>query len=488
MASFARDTPTIGAPLPWVPWKGGPRWILWPVFAWRVVAPRPRQRKLDLFQKAVLGLCRAGETSAERIGTRLMIDRELAGLIVHELGGVGWLDSRGLLTDRGRRVLEEEEGEPLEEQTVGWVFTDPFSGDIWPRFLAGQLPYVNVELDERGYPVLETGTIGNPKRIGGFAVLPAPDEPVREARPHAEDILRAARAHRRQHDWEEEPEVTDAPALQRVSFVSDEAISHLLAVRTWQDETGDWHVDDPFGVGESAKLQGWIEGRFAINPSLRRWLEPVAGVDPELEDLKSLTAKAAWEVNGRFDLPTQGALHERLVVMQRALLETALPGCPEDKWDDVVIKAQKAAERLLRDLHESHAPRALVAEDVLLNELLLNDLAASAGFETPLPQSLTRVKPGKVRHAARHGSGSLRPLLILAVLGTAGAPTHPLARVGRLAPDLLRRLDELASVRDTAAHEGEMSQRRGAERGERQTRVRAAVETVFAAVKLLIST
>lgn len=488
MALFARDTPTIGAPLRWVQWKGTPRWLLWPTFAWRVVAPRPRERKLDIFQKAVLGLCRAGETRAERIGERLMIDRDLAALIARELEGVGWLDGRGLLTERGRRVLEDEEGEPLEDQTTGWVFTDPFSGDVWPRFLAGQLPYVKAELPDGGNPELETGSVGKPIRVRAFPVLPLPDDAVREARPRAEDILRAARAHRRHHEWEDDSRLTDAPTLQRVSFVSDEAVPHFLAVRTRQDDSGDWRVDDPFGVGESAKLRGWIEDRCLIRPSLRGWLAPVAGGDTESEDLKSLTTRAVWEVDGRVHLREKGVLHERLVVMQRALLETELPGCPEDKWDDVVIKAQKAAERLLRDVHESNAPRAPVAQDVLLNELLLNTLAAAAGFETPLPRSLTRVKPGKVQYAAGNGNGSLRPLLILAVLGTAGAPAHPLVRAGREAPDLLKRLDDLASVRDAAAHESAPTRRPAAEREKRRVLVRAAVETVFAAVKSLIPT
>jgi hypothetical protein len=33
------------------------RYLLWPVFAWRVVAPEPRERRLSLLEKHVLGLC-----------------------------------------------------------------------------------------------------------------------------------------------------------------------------------------------------------------------------------------------------------------------------------------------------------------------------------------------------------------------------------------------------------------------------------------------
>ena len=71
MASpFRRDAPVVhfGPRLP-----KGMRWsqrrfLLWPALMYRVVAPEVQERQLNVLQKAVLGMCRAGITNAQRIG------------------------------------------------------------------------------------------------------------------------------------------------------------------------------------------------------------------------------------------------------------------------------------------------------------------------------------------------------------------------------------------------------------------------------------
>ena len=47
------------------------RFVLWPALMYRVVAPEVRDRELNVLQKAVLGMCRAGTTNVQRIGDRL---------------------------------------------------------------------------------------------------------------------------------------------------------------------------------------------------------------------------------------------------------------------------------------------------------------------------------------------------------------------------------------------------------------------------------
>ena len=62
MASFnefrPESTPILYyAPKPHVDTRpGGRRYILLPVYAYKVLAPRPTERRLNIFQKAVLGL------------------------------------------------------------------------------------------------------------------------------------------------------------------------------------------------------------------------------------------------------------------------------------------------------------------------------------------------------------------------------------------------------------------------------------------------
>ena len=60
MASFDKSTPILRLNYGKVP---DVRWVLWPAYAWRVVAPVPKERPLNLFQRAILGLARVEETS-----------------------------------------------------------------------------------------------------------------------------------------------------------------------------------------------------------------------------------------------------------------------------------------------------------------------------------------------------------------------------------------------------------------------------------------
>jgi hypothetical protein len=490
MASFSLETVAVlRFPLPFVQYSGAPRWLLWPVWAWRVVAPHPRPRKLNLFQKAVLSLCRAGKTRAEDIGAALFIGTELAARVLVELDGNGWLDLRGDLTKKGRLALEDEEHEPLEEQTVGWAFTDPFTGEVWPRFHAGELPHADVESNAAGHLVLVSGSVGNPQRDDAFDVLPRHGEAIVTHRPRAEDIIKAVRLHRKQHAWEEnEPEAADAPHVRRVSFVSEAPTPYLLAVRAWRDSRGDWHMDDPFGIGDSPRLRRWVEERFDVQPGLRQRLAVIASGDPESEDFKALTDKAAWEVEERLTLAirTRGVLFDRLVAMQRTLLEAGLDEAPVDKWDDVAVKAQRATERLLQDICLAYPRHTRLSKSIEMNELLIQQIAADMGFQTPLPPSLVRVRAGKVEHAAQAGSGSLRPLLVLALLGTPGVAKHPLAHAAKQAPDLLHRLDALATIRDKAAHEATEQQRPTLAPRRWPERIQECVETVYLAVRNLL--
>jgi hypothetical protein len=486
MARFGADPAVLLFKLPYVQWLGKPQWLLWPAWAWRVVAPRPRPRRMNVFQRAVLGLCLAGTNRAEDLGAKLMIAADLAALVVTELRGIGWLDGRDLPTPKGRQALEDDDTEAVDEQTVGWVFTDPFSGETWPRFHVGELPYADADSPTPNRWTVETGTRGNPHAAPAFEVRARSNELVREHRPRPEDILRAARAHRRQYGRNDEFSGADAPSMQRVSFVEERPAACLLAARAWLAGPGDWRVDDPFGLGDSLRLRRWVEDRFPQDRGLRDWLAPIAGGDPDAVDLKSLAQRAAWEVEERLTLAvrSQPRLHERLVVMQRALLEAEQEGSPDDKWEDVAVKAQQAAERLFLTLCEAHPPTTQLTRDPACNAALLDALARDLGFEAPLPPTLGRVKSGKVESAAREGSGSLRPLVLLALLGTSGVQEHPLAVAARAEPGLLHRLDALAAVRDRAAHEGSSEGRRAP--SHRPRRVRDGVETVFQAVKLLL--
>ena len=480
---FGYDTPVLRLNRP----RKDPdaRWVLWPVFVWRVVAPLPKERRLNLFQHAVLGLARAGVTRVADLSDRLLIAPDLAGLVLVELQEQGLVDHAGALTDRGKQTLEDIEEEPADEVRVGHVLSNPFTGKLWPRFLTGDLPVADVDPDEDGRPVLLSGSAGDPWKDRAFCMLPGAQDRVTISRPGVREILRAARRHRRQRDLDDRDDERDVPRLQSISFVDDYPHLFLLALRVHRHASGDWMVDDPFGHGESVELRGMLEERLDATRGLRGWLSPILAANPVDPTLAELQAEASWRVEERLTLAIRqhASVRDRLVEMQRALLEAEGTDAPVDKWDDVLVKAQRAVERVLHLLlvpYRGVQPplySQLAKADREYNRGLLDRMAVDLGFTTPLPKNLACVRRGKVQAAEQGGGGSLRPLIVLTLLGADHDEGHPLRRSGQAVPELLHRLNELATARDRAAHDGAAP---------RSDRVNRHVETVYLAVEALL--
>ncbi|WNG39367.1 hypothetical protein F0U61_41160 [Archangium violaceum] len=482
--AFDKDTPVLRLNYGKDP---NARWVLWPLFAWRVVAPVPKEYKLNLFQRAVLGLARAGVVRIDEVGDRLLIAPDLAGLVALELQQMDLLDHAGKPTKRGLTMLEDIEEEPADEAQVGHVLSDAFTGKLWPRFLTGDLPVADVQVNDDGWPVLLSGSAGDPWKDRTFSILPTGRDGVVMVRPSARDVLRAARLHRRQRqrDFEEIDDDRDVPRLQRVSFVDDRPQPYLLALRVCRHDSGDWMVDDPFGHGEAVDLRARLEERLDSHKGLRPWLAPLVGSDSSAPTLGQFQAEAAWRVEERLTLAIRQheAARDRLVAMQRALLEAQSYDAPLDKWDDVLVKAQRAVERALHIVYERYRNARpplftkLAQSDWEFNRRLLDAMAADLNFQSPLPKTLSSVRRGKVQSAEQYGGGTLRPLVVLGLLCADRDDAHPLRRAARTSPDLLHRLDDLATARDRAAHDGTATW---------PQKVQRHVDTAYAAVEALL--
>lgn len=459
--SFGKDTPVLRTNYGKDP---NARYVLWPVFAWRVVAPVPRERKLNIFQRAVLGLARAHVTRLVDVADRLLVSPDLAGIVALELDNMGLIDHAGAPTSKGLATLDDVEEDPPDEAQVGHVLSDAFESKLWPRFLTGDLPVADVEINDDGQHFLLSGSAGDPWRDRTHIVRPNASDRVVMARPEVRDVLRAALRHQRQRDYDEADDDRDVPRLQRVGFVDDRPQPYLLALRVRRHQSGDWMVDDPFGRGEAIDLRARLEKRLDGDDSLRRWIDQArggGGPSAQNETAAHHQKNAEWEVDARLTLAIRRypTVLERLVAMQRALLEAEGHGAPVDKWDDVLVKAQRAVERALHAVYADHRHaepplfEVLAHSDREYNRGLLDKVAADLGFDSPLPVTLSSVRRGKVQYAEQCGGGSLRPLVVLGLLCAEREERHPFRRAASTAPDLLHRLDELATARDRAAHD-----------------------------------
>jgi hypothetical protein len=353
------------------------RFVLWPALMYRVVAPEVRDRELNVLQKAVLGMCRAGTTNVQRIGDRLHIHPDLAALIYLELQERGLLRSNGLPTEKGRELFEEETLD-ARRMVTGHVFQDPWSGDLWPRFVE-KLDYVELQQNPNGFPDLVLGSKGKPRRERAFMVLPG-DLAIPPA-PGASDIVRVTRRHRsalRRSESYESADEDDTFAhagsivLERVSLVDDRPtpvfVTSFMYLPKAGDLAGEWHACDPFGLGVSPTLRRALEREMRSSSGLRSVLEGMIGrsLDKQIEEQQRWAAEIramainnvekALSISAR-DLPQ----YEDLVALEYAHVEAELLGdsCPDHKLRALVrdVQAPSAAPSLATRLHGSSACR-----------------------------------------------------------------------------------------------------------------------------------
>lgn len=479
--AFRRETPVLhfGPRLP-----KGTRWserrfLLWPALLYRVVAPEVRERRLNVLQKAVLGMCRAGTMQAQRIGELLHIHPDLAALVYVELRDRGLLDGSGRPTQQGRDLFEDETLES-HRMVTGHVFQDPATGALWPRFVE-KLDYVELQHDEQGFPELVLGTTGEPRRRR--ALMCRMGDVALPAAPSALDIVAATRRHRRAMrsvdsyelaDEDDRPSRASGAAIERVSLVDDQPTPVYLTTFVYlpEDGGGDWNVCDPFGFGTSPVLRRSLDRELQTSTTLRSVLESMLArsLDEQIEARRRWAAEVraeavlridrALSVNAR-DLPQ----YPDLLDMEDKYVEAQMLGqaCPQQTLRELLGAARRVLEGTLRAIADQYSPRDVwrrlyahgrPIEDRRYVAEIYDASARAVGFSVPLPRALADVPPNHVKAAGYADSWRLRGAIVAAVLAARDNRGHPLRGAAAAEPDLLSQLDAVARAAGEAVHGG----------------------------------
>lgn len=495
--NFTPETPVLNFG-PRIPrehgrWKGR-EYILWPAWSYRVVAPRTHDRQLNMFQRAILGLCRIGTRTAKEVGEKLAIHPDLAGFILVELGDLGFLDSHGIATDKGLRALSDDAIDS-HEMVAGYVFQDPWKGDLWPRFVE-QLDYCDLEFEDSGFPRLLLGTTGNPKRYNAFMVLPrnlpamalpSPSSIVTAVRTQNKRLRFADQFAEPDDEWESSDPSLSSATVQRVSFIDEKPSPVFLTTYLYLPDSaaagGDWYACDPFGLGASVRLRRRVEGVMQGNNALHTVVSRLVGrgIHEGLEDqrqwLDQLRKGAELEVERKLSTTVRDdRVIAQLVEMEFAHQEASLLGreCPASKLDDVLRRCLKCLEAVFADICRQYplgdiwtrvyvdrpnprkGQRFVQQRDRSLLAAIYRSAALAVGFAEPFPESLLNVTPGQIRSVADYGDHwRLRPTVMACVLAAQRNNNHPLNEVSRNTPDVLTDIDEIAELGGKAGHAGD---------------------------------
>ena len=465
----------------------GRQWLLWPTWAYRVIVPQPKPERLNLFQRAVLSLCRAGIVHAGEIAQKLYFDKELAAYILDQLEGMGLLDRRKQLTERAHQLLAEEPDDQVEP-TVGYVFADPFTKELWPRFRRGVLPYAEGEIRGR-FAMIEQGTVGNPRRVELKVVWPPRDACPPPSR---RDILRACSMGIR------------AEVAYKRSMGTDNGDSDGLNVDTLKrhlnqvvlvDKTPEpmflttfvfapkdvrrasvWQVCDPFGLGTSHLLRKRIEelpSASQARGTLRGAIERATRVGFAVEDVdvldlvRDLNKKAAEVVDDKagFDKTICPEVYKRLVQMENEYLDAGNGDVSGKAWDEQQRRLKAMVRRAYIALEEclAYAVKTFPTSDVWRplggtledNGVLLAKIAYKIGFsndpEYPCERFL-HIGSGPVKGVIYHERRELVALLAAALLATHDRSEHPLRRCAAEFPEMIVFLNGLKRMRDQSSH------------------------------------
>lgn len=485
-------------------------YILWPAWAYRVVAPEVRDRKINVLEKAVLGLCRAGVTIAQEIALKIHIHPDLAVHIMLGLRQNGFIGYGGLPTQKGIDVLQEE---TLEDHKLitGYFFQDPWELSLWPRFVE-KLDYADLEFTDNGFPHLVFGSTGKPWYQRAYMQFPERNADPRE--PGATEILRRTCQHRRDlrnassfQQWEEEflDDMGSVP-LERISIVDEHPEPVFLTTYLYLPKDGtdiDWYVCDPFGLGHSPFLRRLIEKR--IDQYKEKQVQQYRGLFKAVnrlignslhtdfkdynETLEKLRGDAVLTVENNLSskIRSHKKAYKNLTDMEYSL-KKAGERCSGQEVRAIMTEARITLEALFGDIKESY-PTNGVWKKLYVNgkpnsdrefiRELLNRAADKIGFQTPIPSAIANVKPGQIKSVADYDDNwRLRPAVIAAILAASEQPEHPLYAAAKTEALLLEQIEEIIKAAGESVHAGD---------GKLEiASVQEMVDKVYGMVKLLL--
>lgn len=477
-------------------------YLLWPALAYRVVSPAAADEDLNFLQKAVLGLCAAGCRSPEELSARLHIHEELTVLILEELRRRRLIDREGV-TERAVTKLRVTDRGRSDAIVAGWVFQDPWTGELWPRFVTS-LDYCQTETDNDGFVSVALGSTGNPRRYRAFMQLPPREAGI--SQPTAIQVLRAAEAHRRslrrakesQHSPDDSSPI-DTKRLEKIGLIEPQPRPVFLLTYLYLADTGnladDWYVCEPFGFDPSANFRTDLELRTRESQGLLGTLQRLLGrsLHGDIEHYRVWKDRLREDAELRVDLSLTIAARELLSYPHLVEMEMGLGEAAADASTfalrTVASACRAALEALFQHLASHYSLRGIsnglyTGNVPNRNRQFIQDCyrvaARTIGLAGELPLQLLKVKPEHIKAVCEYNdSWRLRPSIVATLLLAARQADHPLRTAVQRVPDIFNRLEAVADISGEAIHSRDITFT--------LEDVRASVRTVYEVTSILMN-
>lgn len=468
MASFGPDTPIL---LPDHIGRSKDKriWLLWPALQLRVVAPLVENEHLNVFQKAVLGLIRAGFTNRSDIGERLSLDEELVKLVVDDLRQQHYVGAGDLITERGRAATKDSFLDP-QRDIVTHVYQDPTTGSLWP---ASNVRPMFAKADWHGVrtAAVQFQSAGAPFEVKALAVAidrkTPTDEPTREQ--VVEAVSRGEKAKQRGARARRLTSTPPERVTTRVAMISAGQPVYLpVALTLEQGEEGgntSWSAWSPFTGKPSTFLRKLIAVRAHQWPPLMDRIEKFIGHRSEAllatydQMDVAVRRQISEELSLRFDqrLAEHPQLLELLIVLERDVRKMRQDGDRAFELGDVVRNAWRIHELILLDVVAKY--RAQLPAEVSKDGVVAYLRQCCQVVRLPVAQAerLRFVDKDDLKDALRSKGHASTPSLLAAALvsAAAGDQRHPVRVLAANRTQLLTELTHLSKDRNDGSHAGQ---------------------------------
>ncbi|WP_119395052.1 hypothetical protein [Salinibius halmophilus] len=449
--------------LNFAPFSSGKRQtVLWPVRVYRVLYPEPRRTRLNLFERAILGLIRAKRWQVTELQTLTGLHPDLIKLIIANCISRNWLEHSGeKLTHEGAKTLDDEEVDN-QDLKAGYLFQDAITGHFWPRMSTtlNEVEPINPHAKQLKFSL---------SRKEGSSITPYLLEPVQSDLPSLtpEQLNRAYREYRRDVNAYKQLEGSYGSndlTLPGVQQLDDSPEQAYMLLDITADHYGEqlFMVKDPFEIREHA---WWLtEGLNDLLARDKQFCKRLGGLvgradmaeQTAAEWIKSLQNETELELLTSYPwLEKQASISRyfaRLIEKEKSVqqgnqspanLEAALSECQMllevvMQW---LIKTYPIAKNAVPH-QERHSFK--------LNREILKGLGIPAATDSVIA-TLAGQRLSQVARAAQSPKASLKALLFAAALGVFEHTGHPLLHLSaeQLA---LEELLKLANLRNQTSH------------------------------------
>lgn len=443
---------------------GSARAVLWPVWVHRVLYPEVTRARLNLFQRAVLGLIRAKVVRAQAIAELTNLHEDLVKLILAQGVSNGWLVTKAdTVTPQGLRVLQDEE-EGSANLKSGYLFQDALSGELWPRFETQLKDIVPTEAGG-SFPAFvlnrRTGQTTKP-----FLLLPNPR--VQPAC-NVPALMKAYRDYR--DDYRASLQLyckADLPEQIKLQGVERQEVRARLAhVLVWVTPDLDgghlWSAKDPFDLRDQAwwinsclmplvkvntgllkHLSGLVDAPRGDEQTVEKWLADLQ----KQADLRVLT-EFPW-------VERQPDIKRYLAALLSRQEKLAQGDTAENEREAAITECQKLLEVVMQWLIGTFPvdPAATLDGGLRADYRLTRKILASfqlPAFNAEVINQLARQRLDQVVWACTSPSSSLKALLFAAGWGASIYAEHPLKTLTDEQLQL-EQLLALATLRNQGSH------------------------------------